>query len=71
MTATAVAPCILRDRLRLAGLIGIADRAHDERRAEARQAALRAYHRHEPECVFELRLQRAMLTGEPFYTGEF
>lgn len=54
-----------REDSRFWRLIFIADGAPEERRAEARQAAVAAYDRHEPACVFELRFHRAMHTGQP------
>jgi hypothetical protein len=56
----------LRERLRLIELVAIADQAHDARRLEARAAAAEAFERNEPACMFQLRFQRAMLTGQPF-----
>ena len=55
-----------REQSRFCGLVFIADGAPEERRAEARQAAVAAFDRHEPECVFRLRFERAMHTGQPF-----
>ena len=65
MIAT-ITPIDLRERLRFIELVAIADTAHEERRQEARQAALRAFDAHEPACVFRLRFMAAMHTGRPF-----